>query len=184
MIKTRISFFLCFVLMVLTLQRFFLDRSKLKLSLGHKFKDLHELTFYFQVVVVSMYNNLHVYGKLAGFSVLSGLWTWTVENTHYGPQFLIISFKRLFFSLFAFKHIHSKKYQAIFGLRIFWIFFSMNLMHSNIFMSKILGAIPGSIWINNILIFFSINAYFEKISYGNILKDDNIKNFLNIFMND
>lgn len=71
MIKKRISIFLCFVFMLLTLQGLFLDRSKLKLSLGHKSKDLHDLTFYFQVVVVSMYNNLHVYGKLAGFSVLS-----------------------------------------------------------------------------------------------------------------
>lgn len=88
MIKKKASVFLvCFVFMVLTLQRFFLDWSKLKLSVGHKSKDLHELIFYFQVVVVSIYNNLHVYGKLACFSLLSVLWTWTVENTHYSPQF-------------------------------------------------------------------------------------------------
>lgn len=88
MIKKKASVILvCFVFMVLTLQRFFLDWSKLKFSVGHKSKDLHELIFYFQVVVVSIYNNLHVYGKLAGFSVLSLLWIWTVENTRYGSQF-------------------------------------------------------------------------------------------------
>lgn len=44
----------------------------------------------------------------------------------------------------------------------------MNLMYLNIFMLKILGVILGFIWINNILKFFLMNVYFEKILYGNI----------------